>query len=377
VGSNKTGRNGRGESNVKQTLKKHIPSGLLMAALAVLALAVACTSAASEPDADAPDGAAPNQHAIPATATMIGRVDLAAILADDAVADLLGALPSDGETPSSLEDALAMVQGETGIDPAQVTDIVLFATGSDEDGLGLILSGTLVLDELVAAVEGAQGKTATVEDVFGTDVYTFAPGASGEDDDFSLAALSDGRVVAGGTGAVRASVTVDAGEAQAVSGELVDRLDALGTPWLSLVADVTASDVGKLMGPDGMLGDDGPLGAFGGELPIDLSAFADVRTLSLALDRAGNDFIANAEIGFGTADGATRAAAMIDGFTSLFKAFVPDPTLLSFLDGLDVAATGADLSVDFTIATGEATKLVGNLLNIASQEIEFSLPDFQ
>jgi|GEM_PF-6268291 len=346
----------------------HLRSVLLAVALAGLALAVACTSAASEPEPDAQGGAAPHQHAIPQSAMMIARVDVAAILADDAVADLFGALPPEDDVPSSLGDALTMIQDETGIDPARVTDIVLFATGSDEDGLGMILPGTLVLDELVTPVEKAHGTTATVADVFGTDVFTFASGTSGDEDDFSLAALNDGRVVAGGTEAVRASVTVDAGEAQAVSGELVDRLDALGTPWLSLVADVTASDVGKLMGPDGMLGDDGPLGIFGGELPIDLSAFADVSRLSLALDRAGDDFTAEAVIGFGTADGATRAAAMIDGFTSLFKAFVPDPTLLSFLDGLDVTASGANMSVDFTIATDEATKLVSNLLNIASEE---------
>jgi hypothetical protein len=344
---------------VNQTFRKHIRTGLLAAALTVFALAAACTSAASEPD-----GAAPYLHAIPASASMVGRVDVAAILADDAVADLFGALPSDGETPSSLADVLTMIQDETGIDPASVTEIVLFGTGSDEAGLGLILSGTLAVDELVAAIEAAQGTTATVADVFGTDVFT-------DDDDFSLAALSDGRLVAGGTEAVRASVSVDAGEALGVSGELIDRLDALGTPWVSVVADVSATDVSKLTGEDGLAS------VLGGELPIDVSAFADVQSIALALDGDGEAFTANADIGFITADAATRAAAMVEGFTALAQAFVPDPELLSFLDGLEIEAVGTELSVDFAIGTDAATKLVGDLLNIATEEGQLSLPNLQ
>lgn len=335
----------------KQRFRKHIGTGLLVAALAAFALAAACTSAASATD-----------QPIPAGTTLVGRIDLAAILADDTVDDLIAALPS------SADEVVAMVLDEPGIDLQQITDFLLFATGPETNEFGLIVSGTLDLDELVAAIEASQGSQATVETVFGKAVYTFPEDS---DEALSLAALSDGRLVAGSLEAVRGSVAVDDGEEPAASGDLLARLDGLGTPWISLVADVSAGDADKL------LGDDGPVGAFGGELPIDLSAFEDLRTLTLIIDKRGDDFIAEAEIGFTSEDSAGRAAEMIDGFTSLFKAFAPDPALVSFLDGLQIETAGTEVSIDFKISTDDAVDLVGNLLTVfsESEEVEFDLPD--
>lgn len=328
-----------------------------MAALAAFALAAACTSAASATD-----------QPIPAGTTLVGRIDLAAVLADDTVDDLFAALPREDDVPTSVVDALALMEDEIGVDLSQATEVLLFATGTETDEVGVIVSGTLDLDELVAAIEASAGSPAVVEDVFGTPVYTFPEDS---DEALSLAALSDGRLVAGSLEAVRGSVAVDAGEEPGASGDLLSRLDGLDTPWISLVADVSAGDADKL------LGDDGPVGAFGGELPIDLSAFEDVRTLTLIIDKRGDDFIAEAEIGFTSEDSAGRAAEMIDGFTSLFKAFAPDPALVSFLDGLQIETAGTEVSIDFKISTDDAVDLVGNLLTVfsESEEVEFDLPD--
>ncbi len=326
-------------------IEKHLPAGLLAAALTALVLATACTSAAGAPD----------QQPMPDGVTMVGRVDVAAILADDALANLFDALPEKDDGPSSLADALAMVETETGIDSAQVSEILFFATGSEAEDIGLILGGTLALDKLLAAVEASQGTTANVGKVLGKAVHTFA---SNDGDNFSIATLSNGRLVAGGPDAVRSAIEVDAGQRAAASGDLIDRLAALGTPWLSLVADVSPDDVGKA------LGDDGPVGALGGEIAIDFSALEDVRSVSVTLDRRGGLFEAEADIGFATEDGTARASDMINGLTSLFKAFAPDPELVSFLDGLEVEAADATVSIDFTIATDEAVKLAWNLFTV-------------
>ncbi len=326
-----------------------------MAVLAALALAAACISPASATD-----------QPIPAGVTLVGRVDLAAILADDALDDLIAALPQEDGVPSSADEVVAIVLDEPGIDLRQITDVLLFASGTETDEIGVIVSRTLDLDELVAAIEASQGSPAVVEDVFGTPVYTFPEDS---DDTLALAALADGRLVAGSLDAVRGAVGVDAGEEPGASGDLLSRLDGLGSPWFGLVAEVSAGDADKL------LGDDGPVGDLGGELPIDLTAFEDARTMTLVIDRRGNDFIAEAEIGFKSEDSAVRATDMIEGFTSLFKAFAPDPALVSFLDDLTVEATGSEVSIDFKISTDDAVDLVGNLLNVFGEEVEFDLPD--
>jgi hypothetical protein len=329
-----------------------IHTGLLAAVLAALALA-ACTSEASG-----------TGEPIPADATLVVRIEPAAILADDSLDDLLAALPLDEGDPADVNDVLAMVLDEPGVDFRRIQEVLVFATDTDMDQFGFIVTGTYDMDEMLADVETSDGSP-VVENVSGTSVYTFLKDSN---DSFSIATLSAGRFVAGDFEAVRGAIWVDTGEAPA-SGDLIARLDALGTPWLSLVADVSAGDADKL------LGEDGPAGSFGGDLPIDLSAFEDMRVVTLVIDRRGDDFIAEAELGFTSQESAVRAADMIDGFSNLFKALAPDPDLVAFLDDLEIEATGSDVSIAFKISTDDAVDLVGNLFNVFGEDVEFELPD--
>lgn len=335
-------------------ISKSVRLGLAPPALALVSLAVAaCGAAASATDTPPiPDGV-----------TMVGQVDLAAILADDALDALFDALPVDDDGPATLEDALTMVGDRVGFDVRGVSEVLFFGTGADTDEIGLILSGSLDLDDILVAAGAEQGSAPALADVAGRTVYTFT--ADGED--FSIAALADGRLAAGHPDTVRGMVEVAAGQRAAATGNLLDRLDALGSPWLKVVADVSAADAAKVFG------EDGPAQGFGGTLPIDISAFEDVRVVSLTVDRQGDEFLVTADLGFTSADAALRMGAMIEGVASLFKAFAPDPAMASVLDGLTVDATGADVAIDFSIGTDDAVTLVHSLSTIFSEDTQVDI----
>ncbi|MFC4542910.1 DUF1818 family protein [Halosolutus amylolyticus] len=222
---------------------------LLVTCVALLVVTAGCAGLVTDEESgDDVDGDPVAQA--PANAGTLVHVDAAA-LADDGGDRLLADLAAvEGDRTGTGTGVLAF-ENRTGLDPLAADELLVFDVApEDEAGVGYVVDGDWTADELVAAIEGTTGveyDRRTVHD----EPVLYEPAAEldgGADDEPAGEATfvgvhGDGRYVVGDEAAVRASLDVRYGDADAVSGPVRDAYDDADDAHVTVASDQSGSIV--------------------------------------------------------------------------------------------------------------------------------------
>ncbi len=234
-----------------------LKTGAAVASVGVLGSLSGCSSLL-ESDSETADGESGADGAsadIPARSNIVMSMSFDAVLEDQAVRSAVNSALSeqasgDSMVPTSVSEALGMVEEEAGVDPRNLNDIVLFGESENEDGEDSDYVGWLAYTdwsqaELTGLIEESRSDndTVTTEEYGGTTVYV----NDGMDDTTErVAVLGDGTVVLGRAGATEDVVDIRNGDGEAISGDIRSAWDAASGDYARIAMDITPEDL-----PDG------------------------------------------------------------------------------------------------------------------------------
>ncbi len=300
------------------------------------------------------DSPAPSRSPIeivPADAAVVGFIDVRALVADEDVASLYDRIPREPEDPATFAEFLEEIESEAGVAVDDVSEVVYFFSGDlaalDDDAAkyGFLAAGAFDREEVFAAIEaGTEGQTERTQ-YGGHELLT-------NDYDETAFTVIDGTFVSGSLDAVHDVIDVAEGEAEALSGPLLDRLDAMEDSWVKLAADA-GEDAADLT--DGM--EDA--------LPVDLG-LEDAEGLALSIGKQGDDFSAVLTVTYPNPEAAAEAAEVIEALVTLYKAFgaaESDDPLAALLDELQVESADNDMSVSLALSVEQVEDLLGLLVD--------------
>ena len=180
---------------------------------------------------------------VPEGATAVAHIDTATLLDDEMVRqgfsrviELFQRQRSASLPIENYEQALSLAESELGLDPEGLQSVTLF-TSQMGTATGLLFEADWSEDEIVSTIESWEpALTSRSED--GHAIY------SSENGDDGLVALADGRYLLAGSATIDSVLSVLAGEAESVGGELADAYaDTSGIA--GFVADMSGVDLGE------------------------------------------------------------------------------------------------------------------------------------
>lgn len=338
-------------------------SGIMLGLLAAaLALGGACGSDESPvAESEASESAGPTLlESVPASTTALASVDLKAVIEDEDIAAIFDKVaPSGREDVGSLDAALEEARKETGIDPRLLDRAFLFLTGTgfsteflEEDPTeaditgGVFLEGVFDQEALLTSLE--EGRTELSSSMHGgVEIHVDS------DEEMAIAFLTDGLALVGDPRGVRTVIDVRGGEAEALSGDLLEGFEKLGTPMAKLALQVPPGSVSEAL--------EGGLGEASQGAPIDLSAFEGLRLLGASIEKAADEFSLNATLTLADAQSATEAADGLSGLLSFYTTFGADPETQQILDKLDISSSEDTVGISFEFTVDEIQRLTDSL----------------
>ena len=298
---------------------------------------------------------------VPADANFVANIELGRILLDADVAGGFESVPPGPEGPASLDDALAEIEAETGIDLLQFSRIVAFgtvdpaATSNDQTGdqtggqmgfgsggdFGLLARGTFDGDAILDKVRlGSEGELRE-EEYRG---HALLIGAEADGSETVMTVLGDEVFVLGTRAAVTSVIDVleDGG---ALSGPLLDTYVALGDPLVKAAFAV----------PPGAVDDLGGVPADAIPIPFDPSLLTDVRTVGFAADKVDDVVTLEVQLEYVSAETAQEASEFLQALLTLAGPFVPPGAAADLIDLIDVSHAEATVTISFSATVDQLT----------------------
>jgi hypothetical protein len=198
----------------------------LVAALLLAALMVAAPgcSAINPGDGGAGPSTDPTLDAVPATADIVGYVNVQGMRTDETLRKLLNETADQtddsGESP---EEMLSEFESESGLDPSGIGQATMFGRYANDSGFGdsgyfgMVVTTNWAEDDVVTAAEN--GSEYDLERGRYASRTIYEPVGGGEESAW-LGVLDDGTYVVGSERAVKDTIDVDVGDSEAVSGTL-------------------------------------------------------------------------------------------------------------------------------------------------------------
>jgi len=252
--------------------------------------------------------------------------------------------------PASVDEMLGTAEDVAGIDPTDLTEVLLFSDVDGDTGYsGLVVWSDLDEDEFVGALESAGIVGDTVESEYeGKTVYEQGGNAT-------VGVLGSGRFVLGVGDAVEDAIDVDNGDADAISGSFRDAY-AGTTGSIRFASAVPASRVPTT----------------GEQAGIDLQPLSDAEYASGSFGEDGSDRRLELTLHAGDEDDADDIESVLDGGLVVVEDRVDElgdddiaPEMASVFDDLESVLDDAEVSKDGTTATASYTgppETVGTLL---------------
>lgn len=242
----------------------------------------------------------------------------------------------------SYDEALSMVESETGLDPKGLQSVQFFS-GASGSTAGLLFEADWSEDEIVSTIE-EQGPTLTSRSEDGHTIYADEEGTEG------LVALADGRYLLAESATIDSVLAVLAGEAEPVGGDLADAY-ADTTGMVRFAVDVSEVYLG---------GDE------------QLSAVEDATMVAGSLTASGDTRTFTMDVSMTDSDAATRMAEQANAALTLAEGqldqypevqeLIENPE--AQLDAVEVSHSGSTVTVTY----GGSVELVaeGGMLALAA-----------
>ena len=280
---------------------------------------------------------------VPQDANLIANIQVSKIINDQDLRNAYDKAKKEPEQPQTAEEALNELVEETGIDPRDFSEAVIFAdltTWEREEYLGVIAEGTFDEKQFIDNIEGKAGEEFTTSDYKGYKLYT------DEKEEFGIAFLSDRMLLLGTTKAVKDAIDVSKGDRKQVSGIILDAYNRLGDALIKFAFELPEEAREALA--------EEPIP---GEIPISLEPFANIDILGFVLNKEAETITIQINPHFISTDSAEDAKDTLSGAISLFKGMLQDPEIKELLGKMEVSVTDSWLTIAFEITLSEIEKL--------------------
>lgn len=309
-------------------MMKRAVSATIALALVIAVAGAGCTPPAPEPVTDP----------LPQRANTIACIQIDDILTDPDLIEAYDQAEKDPGMPQTVDEALAQVTAETGIDPRDFTEMVLFADSEVEDYVAFILEGQFDQGALLDAIEQESGEELIPGQYQGYQIYTDSTGES------ALCFLSSTMVIAGTYEAVRDGIDVAVGYAAPISGPVADTYTAFGDVWVKVAAEIPPQAIDEVSGDD---------------IPIDEETMESVEAVGASLNKVGPDVTIEVKVCFTSSALANTFAALLltaKTFIPLSEDFPPEAGPL--LERVEISSGGRCALASLTATVDEIEALV-------------------
>jgi len=266
---------------------------------------------------------------VPQTANIAASVDLNRIFADDDVLDIINQIAANLEEPKTVDELLAQVEEEAGIDLRDFFEVLIFGDFESEDYLGAIVKGDFEQEALIGSIENAVGEELSASDYKGYQIYNIP------DQEMAICFLNSNTILGGSRAAVKDAIDVKEG-APSLGKPIYDTYSVLGDAWVKVAAEVPAEAMDEM--PE--------------ELPPGFNTFLDMQAIGLSFNKVGVNLSLQLKLLFPNSANAEDAKGAFDALKGML-AFIPDlpGEATEIVDRLNVEQSGSWLTISF-----EATK---------------------
>ncbi len=315
----------------------------LAAALLLSLAAAGCTNAPPPEPIDL----------VPADANLVAHIDLGQILLDPDVAGGFDSAPLGEDAPATLDEALAEVEAETGIDLLQFSRVVAFGlvdtTGLDgPTDFGILARGTFDGDAILDKIQMGTDGELQQDEYRG---HTLLTGPADETSENAMTVLADEVFVFGTLGAVTSVVDVFEDGEGALSGPLLDTYVALGDPLVKAAFAVPPGAVDDLGGvPTDVL-----------PIPFDPPLVSDIRIVGFSADKEADLVTIELRLEYASAASAEAASEYFGALLTLAGPFLPPGAAADLVGLLDISHAGTIVTISFSATVDQLTNAAEEL----------------
>lgn len=310
----------------------------LAAALSLSLAAAGCTGAPPPEPIDL----------VPVGSNLVAHVDLGRILLDPDVSGAFESAPFGEDGPATLDEALAEVEAETGIDLLQFANIIVFgvidpAAGlDDQSDFGILARGTFDGDAILDKVRLNSDGELREDEYRG---HALLIGAEEDGSETVMTVLADEVFVFGTLGAVTAVIDVLEDGEGALSGPLLDTYVALGDPLVKAAFAVPPGAVDDLGGvPTDVL-----------PIPFDPSLISDITIIGFSADKLSDLVTVTVTLEYASAATAQDASEYFGALRTLAGPFLPPGAAADLVDLLDISYLGTTVTISFSATVDQLT----------------------
>ncbi len=308
-------------------IKKSIPLILAIALIAGLS-GIGCTPT-PEPIAEP----------IPQRANLVASIQINEILTDEDLIAAYNDAEKEPNMPQTVDEAMDQIIDETGIDPRDFSEAVIFGDNETFDSedlyLGAIVKGTLDEAALLDSIEQAADIEMTTFIHHGYEVYSY----TSSDNPLCLCFLTEDTLVIGNCDAIRDAIEVAVGYAPTISGPVADTYTSFGDVMIKVAMEIPP----ELM-------EDIPED----EVPVDSEMLENIEVVGASLDKVGENISLQVKVCFSSAGLAAAFHTLLQGAIT----FIPlsedvPPEAVDMLSKIDVTRTGPCTTASLTATMEE------------------------
>jgi hypothetical protein len=286
---------------------------------------------------------------VPQDVDFVTSLDVRGLATDETLNDLANSTLNDaGQPVEDTGDARESFREQTGLSPAEVQRVVVFARSADSPTASeygaFVVETSWTNDEVVEAVQNQSTQEFEETTYAGKTVYH--PGSEGPSaQDSWLGILDDGRYVAGNEQAVKDAIDVAVGDADSMSGELRSLFqDTSNDAYVRFAAAV----------PEGSV----PADQVGSGSQFNTSSLNQVTMVAGSHAVSGENLSATVNMRIASSSAAEDVKNAIDGVLSLYSATAGDETIAAVVEDVSVSRSGDTVTVTTETPASEIEALL-------------------
>ncbi len=284
---------------------------------------------------------------VPQGANFVASIHIERILNDQNIRDTYNEAEKEPGQPQTWDEVLEKIVEETGIDPADFAQAVVFmdiTTMEQNQYIGAIVEGTFEEEPFIDNIEEQMGEKLNTRAYEDNTLYI------DDNEEFTMAFLSEEMLLVGTEKAVKDIIDVNNGDRKSISGPVLDTYEQLGDALIKLALELPEEAQEALTEEAGL-----------GGMPISFEPFQDIDVIGLALDKVQETLSIRIETHFLSAESAQDAGDTISGAINLFKGLLTDPEIKGLLEKIEVTVNEAWLTIAFSIELSEIQEMIENL----------------
>jgi hypothetical protein len=318
--------------------------------LVALVASAGCTSAVPGLGDDGGGDAPAAADVVPQDVDFVTSVDVRGLATDATLNDLANStLNEAGQPVEDTGDARESFREQTGLNPAQVQRVVMFARYADSpmatEYAGFVVETGWTTDEVVDAVRNQSEQE--VEETTYSDKTVYRPAeGTGTNQNSWLGILEDGRYVAGNEQAVKDAIDVAVGDADSTSGDFRTAFqNTSDDAYVRFAAAVPQSGV--------------PTDQVGSGSQFNTSSFNQITMVAGSHSVSGENLSATLNMHVDSSSGAEDVSNALDGIVSLYSATAGDETVAAVVEDVSVSQGGDTVTVAMDTPANEIEALLG------------------